>query len=691
MRRSARSLTALILLLAFLLGASACAGGSPGPGSSTPASADPAGGPASGSQVIAPVESTTTTLPSVAKVVASDGSVALGSPSADGFTLSFPADGFAGVAQASATRAPSSAAPAMEYAMVLGDGYQVDTGGVGRLDDGATLTLVYDPAKTADPMLLSLGYFDGTSWTYVFAARADTNAHTATFPIFHFSAYYPAQFTSELEAAKYYAAQMAAQKVLGEKGGDPKVASQALADLLASKLGLGGDEFSRKMLKDIAGDQDIVKVFDEYQTKGWTDTGYQYVMDFMCGKVAQRLSAANKDPAGLGLSGDALGNMWDILKAGNAGSKFLGFVLEGDAADAGKELFDLATDYTGVPGKAIKYTLAGMQNAVDVWRDGEVEKAFRVYTKGSSGSLFGYGAVDPGNIDEVWNNMKGAARQLCIERIDRENKARATAGMPPLSAVEEDFYREKVKTELKSEFDRRIELDAEIKAQEKNLDAILNEPYLAELLKENTIFLRDKSALSDTLSDRLNRFNHLIGRIFKDLEVDTVYSGPQQKGDLNGRISSVAMAEMIRGYFSANTQGEAEKFLQEYYSAKLGVNVGEAAVEGIYNVEQTVTYDGSDDQFAPFQARVELDGTTAKVSFKTFVLQGTYNPDTGQLVGKDRNMPSDPMDVSWWHQANTTIQFNLGTSPVTGLGKVSLKMGTHSLTVTITLTRVSDL
>ena len=50
--------------------------------------------------------------------------------------------------------------------------------------------------------------------------------------------------------------------------------------------------------------------------------------------------------------------------------------------------------------------------------------------------------------------MDGASRQLCIERIRTENEARANAGMPPLTAAEEDFYREKVKSELKSEFER---------------------------------------------------------------------------------------------------------------------------------------------------------------------------------------------------------------------------------------------
>lgn len=170
-------------------------------------------------------------------------------------------------------------------------------------------------------------------------------------------------------------------------------------------------------------------------------------------------------------------------------------------------------------------------------RDGEVEKAFEVYVNGSKGSLFGYGAVDPKNFDEVWDNMKGSRRQLCIERIKTENAARATLGLAPLTATEEDFYREKVKKELKSEFERRVTLNDKIEAQKKNLDLILDEPYFVQLLE----------------------------RIMTDLKVHTVYSGQQQEGELDGSISSTAMAEMLHGYFVANSQAEAEKFLKNYY------------------------------------------------------------------------------------------------------------------------------
>ena len=155
----------------------------------------------------------------------------------------------------------------------------------------------------------------------------------------------------------------------------------------------------------------------------------------------------------------------------------------------------------------------------------------------------------------------------------------------------------------------------------------------------------------------------------------------------------MAMADMLHGYFVAGTQAEAEKFLQEYYS-KLGVNLGEAAVSGVYNVQEDLVVNGSADQLT-FQARVEVDGTTAKISFKTSVLEGTYDPATGTIVAKDRSTPADVMATTWWQLGNTTFKFDLARSPVTAVGRLVLKGSGNdllkSLDVTLKMTKVSDL
>jgi hypothetical protein len=513
---------------------------------------------------------TTAATPTVVKEVSASGDVYLGKLASEGFSILLPANAYTGEENIALTIEESSSAPEMPNAVPMGEAFAFDTGGPQRLNETATLTYKYDPQKISDPLLLSLGYYDGAKWHYLQADAKDETAHTVTFHIFHFSTYYPAQFKSELEAAKHYAQQMAAQKVLGEGGGDTKTASRAVADMLAEKLGLGENEFAKKMLTDIAADQDVMKVFDECQQDGWSNTGYEKVMNKMCNKIADHLienrsGLTAEDGVVLTAGEQAFKQMGDLIKMTDSGSKLLGAIAGGDSKAAGKELLNFVADNTGVYGKAIKYTLQGMQNALDAWRDGEVQKAFQVYKDGSSGSLFGYGAIDPLDFDAVWENMKGASRQLCIERIAIENDARRLCGMEPLSAREEDFYREKVKVELRTEFERRVKVQDKIDKEKKNLDLIFEELDKGDMLDSSKVWYRGFGGKEETLQSRMERMEHLIQRIYGDLGIKTVYSGPQNTKDLNGSISAAAMSEMVRAYFAANTQEEAEKALQEYY------------------------------------------------------------------------------------------------------------------------------
>jgi hypothetical protein len=154
------------------------------------------------------------------KEVSKDGAVAVGTTGGEGFLLTLPAGAYEGEEGIAVSVEGAEDIPAMPHAQALGQAIVAETGGPVRLEETATLVYPYDPAITPDPLLLCLGYFDGEEWSYIPAESVDSEAHTLTFPIHHFSTYYPAQFKSELDAAKHYAGQFAARKVLGEGGGN---------------------------------------------------------------------------------------------------------------------------------------------------------------------------------------------------------------------------------------------------------------------------------------------------------------------------------------------------------------------------------------------------------------------------------------------------------------------------------------
>ena len=85
----------------------------------------------------------------------------------------------------------------------------------------------------------------------------------------------------------------------------------------------------------------------------------------------------------------------------------------------------------------------------------------------------------------------------------------------------------------------------------------------------------------------------------------------------------------------------------------------------------------------------------SKISFKTSVLEGTYDPATGTIVAKDRSTPADVMATTWWQLGSTTFKFDLARSPVTAVGRLVLKGSGNdllkSLDVTLKMTKASDL
>ena len=266
-----------------------------------------------------------------------------------------------------------------------------------------------------------------------------------------------------------------------------------------------------------------------------------------------------------------------------------------------------------------------MQNALDVWREEEVEKAFRVYTEGAGGTIFGYGLIDPQDFDAVWESMGAASRQLCIDRIAEENAARRMAGMDPLNEREEEFYRGKVKDELKSEFERRVTLKERIEKEKKNLELIFERLDEDDMLDESTVWYRGFGGAEEMLLNRMQRMEHLIQRIYRDLKVDTVYADAPLTRELDGRISAYSMSDMIRTYFAADTMAEAEEALQQYYKDNFDLGVSNEDIAGSWKFPVSFLNETRESTLEIIPSgdggEVILDGKTYSYSFS----EGTGN------------------------------------------------------------------
>jgi len=99
----------------------------------------------------------------------------------------------------------------------------------------------------------------------------------------------------------------------------------------------------------------------------------------------------------------------------------------------------------------------------------------------------------------------------------------------------------------------------------------------------------------------------------------------------------------------------------------------EADVVGTYNATGTATMWGSADPIKDFQAKVEQDGGTMKITFANStgtILKGTYDEATKTFVGRDTRVSDDLFASNWWQWGDTTIVFDTTSDPLRATGRL---------------------
>lgn len=115
---------------------------------------------------------------------------------------------------------------------------------------------------------------------------------------------------------------------------------------------------------------------------------------------------------------------------------------------------------------------------------------------------------------------------------------------------------------------------------------------------------------------------HLIQRIYTDLRITDVCGGPQNTKELSGSISAAAMAETAHGYFAADTQAEAEKFLQEYYK-KFNLPLTAQDLAGTYNCTVSISIAGKSASGSG-ACSITVSGDTVSITVTDSTLTGTF-------------------------------------------------------------------
>ena len=331
-----------------------------------------------------------------------------------------------------------------------------------RLNEKIKITMAYDPVmvpKDIEVKKIRVLYYDGASWESLRPVSVDLEKSQVVFESYHFSVFGLNQVGDETKITENWIKSAAFDKTL-RKGLNKKsdYITNQIIDMTLKKLGISDESTKGKILADILKDDGYADVVKAYANGDIVDGGQKVAA--LCGSKIVEL--VPKSVLSKALNSVA-GSSGDIAAAGKA----LGNIEAGQYRDAAKIIGEqIADKFLIVTAGKIAVQVVGAQ--IESWKNAEVEAAFQAYKNGANGAFWGYN-VDKKDFDAVWIQMKGASRQLEIEAIAKENEIRKEAGMPALTEKEEESVRATVKESYRTQFATRIEKDAEIKKEEKNL------------------------------------------------------------------------------------------------------------------------------------------------------------------------------------------------------------------------------
>ncbi|KDR95661.1 hypothetical protein SAMN02745945_01512 [Peptoclostridium litorale DSM 5388] len=150
---------------------------------------------------------------------------------------------------------------------------------------------------------------------------------------------------------------------------------------------------------------------------------------------------------------------------------------------------------------------------VSLWKNEEVKGAYNAYKNGASGE-WGYN-VKKGDFEEVWKQMKGAARQLELQEIKAQEKAEFGIGFGDFTGTLADEQKEDiralVKPDLQSQFEQRLNSEESIQKNEDQIKMVLGMYKDAGFIEKGQLGWGESHELEQRL-DQLVAFSQKVLR-----------------------------------------------------------------------------------------------------------------------------------------------------------------------------------
>jgi hypothetical protein len=427
-----------------------------------------------------------------------------------------------------------------------------------RLNEPVTITMKVDKnqlEKNIDKGSVMVAYYDGNTWEYIKPTGFDLEAGTLTFNTFHFSFLGYGKVSVEEQIKQYTHNKSLAEIIQSDV--DDKVdeaAEQVIDHILKDKMGIKDESTKLKVLKSMLSDGDYKDLYNKF--KEGDVAGFNKTLQVFAGKkIAENVSESAIQKALGTLTSDSGVEYVEKI------SEAAGYIAEGRIKDAAKIIGEKIADEFVIT-KIGKAAVEAVAYEIDVWKNSEVDAAYKAYKDGADGYFWGYNN-DPKDFKAVWDQMRGIRRQLELEAIRKQNEIREEAGQPPLTEKEMDKIRTKVMKDVEKQFKDRAENEDEIAKKEKELNELIEAYKKANLLETNRF---GYSSAYDTLETRLDKLFHLRDKILRD----TGRTQLTKSAFTNDKALSVGdLITLSQLWYSSNGRAEYAKYLKD----KMGIDI----------------------------------------------------------------------------------------------------------------------
>ncbi len=469
-----------------------------------------------------------------------------------------------------------------------------------RLNNLMQITIRFDksklpPGTQADNIWAT--FWDGKQWEYFRPDKVDLQAGTLTFSTGHMTLFGAAKITVDEQIEKFIhsktVAEVAQKDVVDEVVN--KLSEHAIDSLLKDRLGLKEDAWKYKVSSSLLKDDewaDIAKQAKAIYSNGINQRQeeevaqlVQTINGFVAKKMVENidegvLSGALKKIPGSG--DEASKGLEKGVEYFTAGTEAAAYLAEKNYRAAAQIIGGKLADEFKIT-KVIKASAEIIQYRINVWKDSEIEAAYKAYRDGASTrSAYGY-EVEKRNFGDVWEQMRAIDLRLQHDAVEAEIKARIDGGQSPPTPREEELIRAKVRANLEAEFKERAAKDDQVATEEAELKKLMAVFKARGLLDDASGYRYG----NDNLEFRMGAVLRMRDRILRDTA--------------GKKVTNEDIADLTASYLSGTrVQGEAAYIA--LMMKKFGIDLAAKpsppppapATVGLLNKRDTTQYFGTE-------------------------------------------------------------------------------------------------